>query len=182
MKLKLKQPSPEVVQAAHEEAVSASRRRKRPRGKQSLYQSSRNSAALWDPDYCDELIRFFDRTSWEAMPTGAHGDMKAVIADKPPSLARFALHIGVTIPIIKLWLREIPAFAEAWETAQALEEAYFTETGAAGISATFAAAKLGLGKEKPVESAEETAPTEIIFSVAEPVGKIVTTNMGEVEE
>ena len=182
MKLKLKQPSPEVVQAAHEEAVSANRRRKRPRGKQSLYQSSRNSAALWDPDYCGALIEFFDRTSWEAMPTGAHGDYKAVIADKPPSLARFALHIGVTIPIIKLWLREIPAFAEAYETAQALEEAYFTETGAAGISATFAAAKLGLGKEKPVESTEETAPTEIIFSVAEPVGKIVTTNMGEVEE
>lgn len=182
MKLKLKQPSPEVVQAAHEEAVSANRRRKRPRGKQSLYQSSRNSAALWDPGYCDELIEFFDRTSWEAMPTGAHGDMKAIIADKPPSLARFALHIGVTIPIIKLWLREIPAFAEAYETAQALEEAYFTETGAAGISATFAAAKLGLSKEKPVESTEETAPTEIIFSVAGPVGKIVTTNMGEVEE
>lgn len=182
MKLKLKQPSPEVVQAAHEEAVSANRRRKRPRGKQSLYQSSRNSAALWDPDYCDALIEFFDRTSWESMPTGAHRDYKAVIVDKPPSLARFALHIGVTIPIIKLWLREIPAFAEAYETAQALEEAYFTETGAAGISATFAAAKLGLGKDKPVESPEETAPAEIIFSVAEPVGKIVTTNMGEVEE
>lgn len=181
MKLKLKQPSPEVVQAAHEEAVSANRRRKQPRGKQSLYQSSRNSAALWDPDYCDELIRFFDRTSWKLVPT-SKGDERPLIQDKPPSLARFALHIGVTIPIIKLWLREIPAFAEAWETAQALEEAYFTETGAAGISATFAAAKLGLGKEKPVESAEETAPTEIIFSVAEPVGKIVTTNMGEVEE
>ncbi len=80
------------------------------------------------------------------------------------------------------WLREIPAFAEAYETAKALEEAYFLENGAIGISARFAAAKLGLGKEKPVESAEETAPTEIIFSVAEPVGKIVTTNMGEVEE
>ena len=163
MKLKLKQPSPEVVQAAHEEAVSANRRRKRPRGKQSLYQSSRNSAALWDPDYCDELIEFFDRTSWELVPT-SKGDERPLIQDKP------------------LWLRESPAFAEAWETAQALEEAYFTETGAAGISATFAAAKLGLSKEKPVESTEETAPTEIIFSVAAPVGKIVTTNMGEVEE
>lgn len=113
MKLKLKQPSPEVVQAAHEEAVSANRRRKQPRGKQSLYQSSRNSAALWDPDYCDELIRFFDRTSWELVPT-SKGDERPLIQDKPPSLARFALHIGVTIPIIKLWLREIPAFAEAW--------------------------------------------------------------------
>lgn len=165
MKLKLKQPSPEVVQAAHEEAVSANRRRKRPRGKQSLYQSSRNSAALWDPDYCDELIRFFDRTSWESMPTGAHGDCKAVIADKPPSLARFALHIGVTIPIIKLWLREIPAFAEAYETAQALEEAYFTETGAAGISATFAAAKLGLNKTVTAEEARDEPISEVTIKV-----------------
>ena len=99
MKLKLKQPSPEVVQAAHEEAVSANRRRKRPRGKQSLYQSSRNSAALWDPDYCDALIEFFDRTSWELVPT-SKGDKRPLIQDKPPSLARFALHIGVTIPII----------------------------------------------------------------------------------
>lgn len=181
MKLKLKQPSPEVVQAAHEEAVSANRRRKRPRGKQSLYQSSRNSAALWDPDYCDALIEFFDRTSWEFELT-PKGEKRALMQDKPPSLARFALHIGVTIPIINLWLREIPAFAEAYETAKALEEAYFLENGAIGISARFAAAKLGLGKDKPVESTEEPAPTEIIFSVAEPVGKIVTTNMGEVEE
>lgn len=165
MKLKLKQPSPEVVQAAHEEAVSANRRRKRPRGKQSLYQSSSNSAALWDPDYCDELIRFFDRTSWESMPTGAHGDYKAVIADKPPSLARFALHIGVTIPIIKLWLREIPAFAEAYETAQALEEAYFTETGAAGISATFAAAKLGLNKTVVAEEVRDEPISEVTIKV-----------------
>lgn len=181
MKLKLKKPSPEVVQAAHEEAVSANRRRKRPRHKKPMYVTARNASLLWSPRYCDELIEFFDRTSWELVPT-SKGDERPMIQDKPPSLARFALHIGVTIPIIKLWLREIPAFAEAWETAQALEEAYFTETGAAGISATFAAAKLGLGKEKPVESTEETAPTEIIFSVAEPVGKIVTTNMGEVEE
>lgn len=165
MKLKLKQPSPEVVQAAHEEAVSANRRRKRPRGKQSLYQSSRNSAALWDPDYCDALIEFFDRTSWESMPTGVHGDYKAVIADKPPSLARFALHIGVTIPIIKLWLREIPAFAEAYETAQALEEAYFTETGAAGISATFAAAKLGLNKTVVTEEVRDEPISEVTIKV-----------------
>ena len=165
MKLKLKQPSPEVVQAAHEEAVSANRRRKRPRGKQSLYQSSRNSAALWDPDYCDALIEFFDRTSWESMPTGAHRDYKAVIVDKPPSLARFALHIGVTIPIIKLWLREIPAFAEAWETAQALEEAYFTETGAAGISATFAAAKLGLNKTVVAEEVRDEPISEVTIKV-----------------
>lgn len=154
MKLKLKQPDAEVVAAAHEEAVNANRRRKRPRGKQSLYQSSRHSAELWDPDYCDELIRFFDRTSWELVPT-SKGDERPLIQDKPPSLARFALHIGVTIPIIKLWLREVPAFAEAYETAQALEEAYFTETGAAGISATFAAAKLGFNKTVVEETRDE---------------------------
>ena len=164
MKLKLKQPSPEVVQAAHEEAVSANRRRKRPRGKQSLYQSSRNSAALWDPGYCDALIEFFDRTSWELVPT-SKGDERPLIQDKPPSLARFALHIGVTIPIIKLWLREIPAFAEAWETAQALEEAYFTETGAAGISATFAAAKLGLNKTVVAEEVRDEPISEVTIKV-----------------
>ncbi len=78
MKLKLKQPDAEVVAAAHEEAVNANRRRKRPRGKQSLYQSSRHSAELWDPDYCDELIRFFDRTSWELVPT-SKGDERPLI-------------------------------------------------------------------------------------------------------
>ena len=86
MKLKLKQPSPEVVQAAHEEAVSANRRRKRPRGKQSLYPSSRNSAALWDPDYCDELIRFFDRTSASTYPA-------AFIALVGPSTSRLQFEL-----------------------------------------------------------------------------------------
>lgn len=164
MKLKLKQPSPEVVQAAHEEAVSANRRRKRPRGKQSLYQSSRNAAALWDPDYCDELIRFFDRTSWEFELT-PKGEKRALMQDKPPSLVRFALHIGVTIPIINLWLREIPAFAEAYETAKALEEAYFLENGAIGISARFAAAKLGLNKTVAAEEVRDEPISEVTIKV-----------------
>ena len=164
MKLKLKKPSPEVVQAAHEEAVSANRRRKRPRHKKPMYVTARNASLLWSPRYCDELIEFFDRTSWELVPT-SKGDERPLIQDKPPSLARFALHIGVTIPIIKLWLREIPAFAEAYETAQALEEAYFTETGAAGISATFAAAKLGLNKTVAAEEVRDEPISEVTIKV-----------------
>ncbi|HCR6509330.1 TPA: hypothetical protein OO437_004464, partial [Shigella flexneri] len=60
--------------------------------------------------------------------------------------------------------REVPAFAEAYETAQALEEAYFTETGAAGISATFAAAKLGLNKTV-VEEARDEPISEVTIKV-----------------
>ena len=85
--------------------------------------------------------------------------------DKPPSLVRFALHIGVTIPIINLWLREIPAFAEAYETAKALEEAYFLENGAIGISARFAAAKLGLNKTVATEEVRDEPISEVTIKV-----------------
>lgn len=164
MKLKLRAD----VQAAHNEAVSANRRRKKPGRHKSAFLTSPMADRLWDPDYCQQIINFFDRESWRSEPRGKYGDHIAVIKDKPPSLARFALHVGVTLPIVKRWMTLYPAFAEAYETAQGLEEAYFTETGAAGISPAFAAAKLGLNRDK----AEGADKPDLASQLTELIGKM----------
>lgn len=161
MKLKLKQTDPELVAAAHDESVRANRRRKRPRHQESAFLTSPMADKLWNPDYCNELIRFYDRESWRSEARGKYGDAEAVISDKPPSLARFALHVGATLPIVKRWLALYPAFAEAYETAVGLEESYFIETGAAGISPGFAAAKLGFNKAVVAEEKRDEPITEI---------------------
>lgn len=165
MKLTPKKPDPDLVQAAHDESVKASRRRKRDRRHESAFLTSPMADALWRPRYCDELIRYFDRVSWRAEERGKYRDTEAVIQDKPPSLARFAIDIGVTLPIVKRWLTLYPAFAEAYETARGLEEAYFTETGAAGISPGFAAAKLGLNKTILAEEKKDEPISEITVTV-----------------
>lgn len=176
MALRRKKPNPEDVAAAHEEAVAANRKRKLPRKHESAFLTSPMADKLWNPDYCQELIRFYDRTSWEANKLDKYGNHEPLIRDKPPSLARFALHVGVTLPIVKRWLALYPAFAEAYETAQGLEESYFLELGAAGISPGFAAAKLKLNKDATGDSQTAEA-VDVVFQVAEPVGQIKTTNM-----
>lgn len=162
---KNRKPDPDLVAAAHDEAVTANRKRKQPRKRESAFLTSPMADRLWNPDYCQELISFYDRTSWLAEKFDKYGNKEPLVKDKPPSLARFALHVGVTLPIVKRWLTLYPAFSEAYETAQGLEEAYFTELGAAGISPGFAAAKLGLNKTVEKEEQKDEPINEVTIKV-----------------
>lgn len=164
MKLTPKKPSPDLLQAAHDEAVSANRRRKRDKKHESAFLTSPMADSLWRPRYCNDLINFFDRTSW-ATYKSMKGEEKVIPVDKVPTLARFAIHVGVTVPIVKRWLDLYPAFREAFETAEALRLAFHEENGAAGIAPGFAAAALGLNKTIVAEEKADEPISEVKITV-----------------
>lgn len=104
-------------------------------------------------EFCDQLITFFDVESFEVI------DGKTV-ASKFPTLARFALNIGVHVTTLHDWATakdnngqvKLKDFSYAYKKAKLYQEAYLYEAGLAGaIDRTFGiwATKTILGHKEP---------------------------------
>lgn len=109
-------------------------------------------------EFCEELISFFDVESFTV-------EGGKTIPGKFPTVARFALNIGVHVTTLHDWATakdkkgniKLPDFSYAYKTAKLYQEAYLYEAGLVGaIDRTFGiwATKTILGHKEPEREPE----------------------------
>lgn len=123
------------------------------------------------PEYCQSIIDFFDRSSWEI-----HYDMKetpkVMPKDNVPTVIRWCRSLGIHPRTVSLWVSKYPEFAEAHETAMELQKAFLIESGLTHGSGGFAMfmLKCNHGMVEPKTDAEEKDDGPIQRVVVEVVG------------
>lgn len=92
-------------------------------------------------EFCQEIIKFFDREPYEPVMYEDDGRMIAATTKsgapvfKPtplPTKANFATHIGVHRETINNWAKEHPKFFDAVKRAEAIQEDLLMQGGLAG--------------------------------------------------
>ena len=123
------------------------------------------------PEYCESLIRYFDRKSW-CIATDAKGTQKVMPQDDVPTLIRWCLAIGVPRRTIYDWIKTYPEFADAHDTAMELQKAFLIESGNIHGSGGFASFMLKCvhGMQEPKADADEKEDGPIQRVVVEVVG------------
>lgn len=108
--------------------------------------------SVYEPEYCQALIKFFDIEPWEIKKT-IHYDTKRDengerivlwvdekrIYTRMPSLYKFAKKIKVSYRTLYYWFDENHTsyhedFAEAWETARQIRKEWLIDVGLSGLS------------------------------------------------
>lgn len=107
-------------------------------------------------EYCESLVRYFDRKSW-CVATDAKGTQKVMPKDDIPILDRWCLAIGVSRRTVYDWIKTIPEFADAHDTAMGLQKAFLIESGIVHGSGGFASFMLKCvhGMQEPKQDADE---------------------------
>ena len=123
------------------------------------------------PEYCESLVRYFDRKSW-CVVTDAKGTQKVMPKDDIPILDRWCLAIGVSRRTVYDWIKTIPEFADAHDTAMGLQKAFLIESGIVHGSGGFASFMLKCvhGMQEPKPDVDENADGPIQRVVVEVVG------------
>lgn len=119
------------------------------------------------PEYCESLVRYFDRKSW-CVVTDAKGTQKVMPKDDIPILDRWCLAIGVSRRTVYDWIKTIPEFADAHDTAMGLQKAFLIESGIVHGSGGFASFMLKCvhGMQEP----KQESPTE---NLAQQLGELI---------
>lgn len=160
--MKIGKPKPKGV-------AGVTPRRKRGDPKPEGYVFGRPTS--YRPEYCESLIRYFDRKSW-CVATDAKGTQKVMPHEDIPILDRWCLAIGVPRRTIYDWIKAYPEFADAHETAMGLQKAFLIESGIVHGSGGFASFMLKCvhGMQEPKADADEKEDGPIQRVVVEVVG------------
>lgn len=123
------------------------------------------------PEYCQSIIDFFTRDSWE-LSTDMKGSSKVVPKDNIPTLIRWCTSLGIPRRTVYDWIKTIPEFADAHDTAMELQKAFLIESGVVHGSGGFASFMLKCvhGMQEPKADADEKEDGPIQRVVVEVVG------------
>lgn len=93
----------------------------------------------YKPEYCQKLIEFFDVEPYEDKPLehyGKDGEVKWTdykrMANRLPTLRNFAKEIGVSFDTVYEWVKQHPAFSDAFTQAKDLQKWFLIENGLNG--------------------------------------------------
>lgn len=119
------------------------------------------------PEYCQSIIGFFTRDSWELV-YDAKGAAKVVPKDNIPTLIRWCTSLGIPRRTVYDWIKTIPEFADAHDTAMELQKAFLMESGIVHGSGGFASFMLKCvhGMQEP----KQESPTE---NLAQQLGELI---------
>ena len=85
------------------------------------------------PEYCKAIVDYFAHPeSWE-INTDLKGSSKPIPKSKIPTIERWCHNIGVHSRTLDDWQKRYPEFADAYQTARELQQAFVIELSAAGI-------------------------------------------------
>ena len=119
------------------------------------------------PEYCQSIIDFFTRDSWELV-YDAKGTAKVIPKDNIPTLIRWCTSLGIHRRTVYDWIKTIPEFADAHDTAMELQKAFLMESGIVHGSGGFASFMLKCvhGMQEP----KQESPTE---NLAQQLGELI---------
>lgn len=127
----------------------------------------RGRPTKYKPEYCEKLIKFFDRplyitvTVQKMSASGAVMDLEERIANDIPTLEGFAVReLGVPPARLSVWANEFEDFHKAMQTAKGIQKEFlFTHNMSgkynASFSKFFAINCLGMKETTHVESKNE---------------------------
>jgi hypothetical protein len=87
---------------------------------------------LYKPEYCQEIIEYFDVPHIVSV---ADGDKEKFVAAKLPLFEEFAVKIGVCVATLHNWKEDHPEFLESYKRAQELQKAHWIECSLRGLYA-----------------------------------------------
>lgn len=99
----------------------------------------RGAPSKYKPEYAEELIRYFDIEPYREVAkdiTSKSGDVFTVHEDRAndfPSLAGFAVHLGVHRDTLHQWSTEHPEFSDAYKRAKDFQENFLVINGNRGL-------------------------------------------------
>ena len=119
------------------------------------------------PEYCQSIIDFFTCDSWELV-YDAKGTAKVIPKDNIPTLIRWCTSLGIHRRTVYDWIKTIPEFADAHDTAMELQKAFLMESGIVHGSGGFASFMLKCvhGMQEP----KQESPTE---NLAQQLGELI---------
>ena len=92
------------------------------------FASGNYSKRKYDEEYCEELIKYFDREPTKTVYVERYNEEGDVVEREPvtvandyPTFEGFARLIGVTLRTLERWRASRRHFAEAWEAAAELQ-------------------------------------------------------------
>lgn len=91
----------------------------------------------YDPKYCDEMIEYFSVEPFtnevtEVVSNGRKVQVVKEVASKYPSMAGFAVKIGVHRDTLQEWAKEHEQFSVAYKKAKVLQENWMLVNGLRG--------------------------------------------------
>lgn len=115
------------------------------------------------PEYCQAIVDYFAHPISWVINTDAKGSSKVIPSSKIPTIARWCHSIGVSTRVLDDWQRRHPEFAEAYQMARELQQAFVLELGAAGLGSGLMTAFMQVKHDWRVdkEAEEDNKPLEI---------------------
>lgn len=127
----------------------------------------------YDPKYCDELIEYFDREPYKEVMRQVvtkSGDVIEVPTIEPndfPTLAGFAIKIGVASSTLREWRDQFPDFSAAYKRCIDFQEHFLVTNGLHGRVNTafgiFTAKNVLKWRDKTDEEIEAQTTINIAF-------------------
>lgn len=111
--------------------------------------------------YCKELLEYFSAPPYERTPKG----LKSCEAGDYPSLAGFAIRIGVNRVTMFNWLKEFPEWAEALALAKDYQENWILVNGLKGNVPPQFAQFVAINNLDYRSKAKDEAPDTVINNV-----------------
>lgn len=138
--------------------------------------ANRGRPTKYDPAYCEEIIKYFDKPPQKIEYKREYNNDGSIRKEEPiilgndfPSLAGFAAFIGVNQDTIFEWAKVHKDFSEAISRAKAIQENIWLINGLSGqYNSQFAQffGKNCLGyKDKTDVSVEQSGPFEVKITV-----------------
>lgn len=94
---------------------------------------------LYKSEYCEKLIEFFDKEPYSEKllkKVTKQGDVIEIPTNVPsdfPTLAGFAIELGVSRDTLQEWAKVHPEFSVAYKRAKDFQERYLTVNGIKGL-------------------------------------------------
>jgi len=95
---------------------------------------------LYKPEYCDEIVEFFNAVSptkivkKQVVQKGQVVEIKVEEPNGPPTLYGFAAKVGVDRDTLNEWANVYPAFSVAKKKAKTIQANFIVQNGMTGFS------------------------------------------------
>ncbi len=104
-----------------------------------MAKGKRGQPTKYKPEYCEELIKFFDRAPFREIEvvTKSKGGYEKIekkrVPNQLPFFSAFARKIGVHVDTLHEWKKKHKEFSEAYKKAKALQKEFLIQNGLVGL-------------------------------------------------
>lgn len=106
------------------------------------YKNPRSAPTLYQPEYCEDIIKFFDRPLYikktqRKWVDGEEQIIESEVPNETPYLVSWCMKIGVSTSAVKDWAEKHENFGIAYNRAKELQERFLAELGIKGDHSGF---------------------------------------------